>query len=400
MATKMGVHWQWAHTGPEDLECFRRWQPGVIKIINPTYERCRQAYEVCPDALYLLRDHALSEQHTDADRDPEGSGRRHAEEYLAHVREWAPFIPPRQRVYTALNEPQLWGDVPLDGTPQTYALWREQQARHEQTNCRYSVAFLDRLAQAGESGGVGNYAVGWPDNDGPDTPVHWGRPHFQSLRAALARGPHYLVLHEYFAHSGPDDMWRWWAGRWLWNDWPEVRIIIGEAGIDQYVAVAREPDPVLRAKYAQDRGWVYYLTGGQYLAQLARYDAQTLKDPRVVGWTPFTYDFSAPWGSFDLRPLRAAIIAYADSLRQENPMSLHDTLIQAAEASQQVRFNPGAALQRAIFSHNFVPNGPEGRLDYNGTRYAFQRAEHLGTGEVRSYYTEEGNWDNVRFEVR
>lgn len=397
MATKLSIHWVSEHTGGEDLAAFARIQPPVIKIINPSYERCRQAYEAYPGALFLLRDHPLSEQHDDVDRDPEGTGRRHAEEYMAHVGEWAPMIPKGQRVYTNLNEPQLWGDC---DPKQDYPLWRQQQEQHEIINCRYGIAFLDRLAAEGESGGHGNYSVGWLDNDGPDTPPHWYREHFQQMRAALARGRHYLVLHEYWSKNGPADMWKWWAGRWLWNTWPEIKIIIGEAGLDQYVAVAREPDPDLRAKYAQDRGWMYYLEPYQYMAQLEWYDIETRKDPRVVGWTPFTYDFCIPWGSFDLRPLRNSIAEYAEQQRQEEPVNFHDAVIAAGEASQLVRFNPQAALQKAAFAANFVVNGNEGRMDYGGTRYAFQRAEHMGTGEVRVFWCTEGDWGNVHYEVR
>ena len=54
------------------------------KIINPDPERCRRAYALAPNALFVLRDQPLSEQHDDMMRDPEATCKRHAQELMAH----------------------------------------------------------------------------------------------------------------------------------------------------------------------------------------------------------------------------------------------------------------------------------------------------------------------------
>lgn len=77
--------------------------------------------------------------------------------------------------------------------------------------------------------------------------------------------------------------------------------------------------------------------------------------------------------------------------------SLKEALAKEAQKAQVIQFNPKAALQRAIFAANFVPNSPEFDLEYNRVAYRAQRAEHLRTGEVRVYFAMVGQWDIVEW---
>lgn len=81
------------------------------------------------------------------------------------------------------------------------------------------------------------------------------------------------------------------------------------------------------------------------------------------------------------------------------PATLQEALIRTAAARQVIQFNPNAALQKRIFGDHFVPNSPEFDLTHQGVDYIAQRAEHLGSGEVRVYYVPVGDWGNVRFLV-
>ena len=75
----------------------------------------------------------------------------------------------------------------------------------------------------------------------------------------------------------------------------------------------------------------------------------------------------------------------------------------AAEEAQAIQFNPDAALQKAIYAEGFdgfLPNSPEFDITHDGVEYRAQRAEHLGTGEVRVYYCVMGDWQNVYYVVR
>jgi hypothetical protein len=60
-----------------------------------------------------------------------------------------------------------------------------------------------------------------------------------------------------------------------------------------------------------------------------------------------------------------------------------------------IELNPRAALQKRIFADGFVPNSPEFEVESGGVRYVAQRAEHMGTGEVRVYHVPRGDWDKV-----
>jgi hypothetical protein len=81
-----------------------------------------------------------------------------------------------------------------------------------------------------------------------------------------------------------------------------------------------------------------------------------------------------------------------------NPLS--DALISEGEKRQLIQFNTSAALQKKIFADGFVPNSAEFLTPISGANYASQRAEHLGNGQVRVYYTRVGDWGNVTYVQR
>jgi len=75
-------------------------------------------------------------------------------------------------------------------------------------------------------------------------------------------------------------------------------------------------------------------------------------------------------------------------------------LLAEGELHQVIQFNPDAALQKCIFADGFVPNSPEFALTIDGVNYICQRAEHMGSGEVRVYHVIVGDWGNVQFVSR
>ena len=79
---------------------------------------------------------------------------------------------------------------------------------------------------------------------------------------------------------------------------------------------------------------------------------------------------------------------------------LQHELLQRGDAEQRIQFNPTAALQRRIFADGFAPNSGEFRVPFSGSTYAAQRAEHLGTGEVRVYHVPVPLWHQVSFVTR
>lgn len=75
--------------------------------------------------------------------------------------------------------------------------------------------------------------------------------------------------------------------------------------------------------------------------------------------------------------------------------SLEDAMKAAAQAAQVIEFNKDAALQKAIYADGYHINSPEFDLTYGGITYRCQRAEDLGTGQVRCYFCVIPNWDIV-----
>ena len=80
--------------------------------------------------------------------------------------------------------------------------------------------------------------------------------------------------------------------------------------------------------------------------------------------------------------------------------TLDELLVRTGDQKHVIQFNPGAALQKAIFAAGFVPNSGEFNVKWDGQTYVAQRAEHMGSGEVRVYYCKDGNWSNVLYVVR
>lgn len=80
--------------------------------------------------------------------------------------------------------------------------------------------------------------------------------------------------------------------------------------------------------------------------------------------------------------------------------SLEAALLTAGQDAQAIEFNPGAALQKRILADGFVPNSPEFDITHQSVVYRGQRAENLGSGEVRVYYAAVGDWGNVLYVVR
>jgi hypothetical protein len=95
--------------------------------------------------------------------------------------------------------------------------------------------------------------------------------------------------------------------------------------------------------------------------------------------------------TFAVRVVAAAELSHA---------RLHDELLRRGDAEQRIQFNRTAALQRRIFADGFSPNSGEFRVRFAGISYSAQRAEHLGSGEVRVYHVPVPLWDQVGFVTR
>lgn len=276
---RIGVYWSVMHRRPQDYEYFKRLRPTVIKIMDGGPNDYAWVKANLPYSLVIARDWALSEQHQDMRRDPVGTGRRHAEEWDAHADRLG--FDRAKTLILGINEPQVWES----GVPEALR--------------QYTIALCDRAAELDLRVGAMQLSVGWPANNGPDTPPDWSP--FAGVEDAIRRGNHMLVCHEYWADSGPGENWGWWAGRSLKCPW-RVPIVIGECGIDMYVKDPSVPHTA--------RGWHGRMHPTRYAAELAEYVTRMSADMRFVGACVFASDFANhEWWSFDIEPAYEAILA-------------------------------------------------------------------------------------------
>jgi hypothetical protein len=120
-----------------------------------------------------------------------------------------------------------------------------------------------------------------------------------------------LGLHEYFSTNGAQDGWRWLAGRYLQCPW-QGPIVIGECGVNAAVA---GPGIEHYGFHGLGNGNLE-VAAAKYLEYLRWYDEQLALDWRIQSAMMFTYDFSHPWETFDIRreQFMSPFLAYVASV--------------------------------------------------------------------------------------
>lgn len=351
MSTKLSLHWRPTHWDGRDQAIIAGWQPNSAKIINPSPDHVQLVRSVSPQTLVVLRDHPLSEQHEDMFRDPVGTGRYHAQRLAEIVAEMG--ANPLNTVVTGINEPRIWDPGGIEAT------------------VTYTVELLDSLLYYGLTGGALNLSVGWPANNGYNTPPDW-EP-FAPIYDAIKRGCHFLVLHEYWAKEGPERNWGWWAGRFTQCPW-DLPIIIGECGMDQYVN-----GPVA----TESRGWQSYMSAEDYFDQLRRYDECLMDDDRIHSAEVFLYDYDDPWQTFDIRQVREQWLQFVQGLGGGDPALAWQTVSRfwngcTTPEPPEDEFDE-EAIRNAAWQQVGIPYNPDAAF----AQYA--RAEQLGNPVTAEY---------------
>jgi GH25 family lysozyme M1 (1,4-beta-N-acetylmuramidase) len=280
----LSTHWLPHHRDATDKTYFAELRPQFVKVVwsgtEPPYSE-----DLPSDATYIYRDWTF--EYSDLRGVAAEIGRQHAAQMHAsfdYLR--ARDMPAERLLFEGINEPQVW--TPLQAPPLVATYYR---------------AFLDGVHGFGGRAVVGNFGVGWPANNGPDTPPDWA--FFQPVFDAMLPGD-YLGLHEYWADQGCGEMWRWWAGRCLQCP-AQVPMLITECGIDSYV----------KAMVPPRRGWQDMLPGSdfdakadRYVSELWDYMGRLAADGRIKAILPFTYDIGASeWEKFDIKnePFKQAV---------------------------------------------------------------------------------------------
>ncbi len=279
MASKLGVYWSVEHRRQSDYAYFKALQPSVFKVMDGGQPDYQFAKDNLPNSLVIARDWALSEQHSDMLANPAETGMRHAREWDEHQPKLG--FDRAKTLVLGINEPTVW----VAGFTEALRV--------------YTIALCDEATRRGLRVGAMQLGVGWPGNNGADTPPDWSP--FHGVEEAILRGNHALVCHEYWADNGPAENWGWWAGRTLKCPW-QVPIVIGECGVDMFVKDTSVGQ--------QNRGWLGHMPPERYAAELTEYTNRMSADPRFVGCCVFASDFQAhEWYSFDVEPAYQAILS-------------------------------------------------------------------------------------------
>jgi len=297
-----------AHDYATDHRLIEAMQPAVITIQDggaPHYDWIRKA---APNAIIVARDWSLGDQWSDLERDPEGTGKHHAEQWAIR-RDKLKFDPERTFV-APVNEPRVWSDLdPNKFTPEQREA--ERVTRVKKTNI-YNIAFAHHCETFGLRAGTYKFSVGWPGDHGyKDSPINWEE--YITGYQQINWKRHCMILHEYFANLGPAESWGWWCGRARKMPW-DIPYIIGEAGLEQQVK---------QNVSASDRGWTRQLKDDatstarqKYAAMMRDYCNWMAVDPRLLGITFFMLDHQDPqWSSQDYSACWQEIIAIKPQLR-------------------------------------------------------------------------------------
>jgi murein DD-endopeptidase MepM/ murein hydrolase activator NlpD len=232
MQTKLMVYNARAHQDPRDDELMGEiGGPGAL-VMSVDPDSVRHVWSACgPQSIILIRDWGATdspERMKEIQANPEQAARQHVDYFLSIWHRFD-FIPDGHKYAVLANELPCnhHNAVEIDGF---YRYWH--------TAITYAAERgLPILAL--------NISVGWPDNDGPDTPPGWKHPKWAGLIADIRTANQgrattlvLVGLHEYcHPADGPELGWGWHIGRCLWliREAPDLRIVISEWGVDGYV---------------------------------------------------------------------------------------------------------------------------------------------------------------------
>lgn len=283
MKSKLGCHWIRTHPDGRDLSHVEKMQYPSVKLFEWHWsdrDACRDLLAVLPqDAYILARDHPMSEQKADMISDPVGTGKRHADEWADKVRSGRCHLPTNRSFFLGINEPDATtGDrTAID---------------------KYTESLLDRLREHGLRGGAFNFSTGHPRSvDGtPNTPPDYSV--FERSHQAIVRGHHIGVLHIYGTAAVPCAPGHY--DRLKACTWQDVQWVVGEMGADEHVVGGGKHDGYLISMNGHINDYAPWL------------DTLILgiNDSRIHSYQVFTYDFSHPWDSFNVREIRDALESY------------------------------------------------------------------------------------------
>lgn len=356
MPHKLGLHWQKTHYNQiEDLDHIRRMGYLSYTLFGDGAWDNKAFCEsflpaTLPDAIFLLRDHPLSEQKAEAIDHPKEVGIRHGKEWVQKWREGRIHLPPQRCYMLGLNE--------FDTN------------QYQIQNDVYTTWFADVLGSEGYFPAGWSFGVGHPstyDLD-PKKPPNW--EYYKQSAEAIIQAKGIAAVHEYWLPTNYN--WGNWLGRYLEHCPYDIKYVIKESFYDSGLE-ARFPN----------MGYQWYIDEGNpaqvnhFLAEINGAVSRMSRDHRFHSLQGFTYDFAQPWASFDIRPIRHYFEAFNWTLASEQektrlpvignaPKSGNHTVLGLPlsgpfQVTQRFGENPEDYKRFNIPGHNGVDYGPVAR---------------------------------------
>lgn len=387
MNHKLGFHVN--RTGEDVLDAIRRIKPPVIKALDHNVGFWTRVRAIHPDVFLIGRLVVDISEQAQFHQDPVAKGRAFAHRILNLEANKTTFE--GRRLFDAWES---YNEImPESASPD---LKRAYDA--------FQVAFAGPIQQAGFEPVAMNFATG----------NLLGHDFLTYFRGTLDTYT-YLGFHEYdwptmwrlheenIREKNEGGMWLTLRYRRVMNDVRQVygnkhTILITECGMTQGVQGGDDVGWLAEPKVSEDSYW----------QSLMWYNRELMQDPYVLGACLYVVGASGGWPKWESFEHLGGIVDRLEALgRSEEPApitpkpepepGLEEALLLEAARRQVIQFNPNAALQKRIFAEGFVPNSPEFEVEHGGVRYVAQRAEHLGSGEVRVYYVKIGQWDQVAY---
>jgi hypothetical protein len=393
---KYGFHAN--RTGNDVLDAIRRLRPRTIKALDHDVDFWKEVRTLLPDVFLIGRVTVPQSVQARFANDPAGTGRSFAEAILR----------------LEANRTSVQGRLLFDAWESYNEVLPGSAAPDlKRAYDDFQVAFARPIKQAGLEPVAMNFGTG--NMLGEDF-----LGFFPGTMATYTS----LGFHEY---DWPD-MWRLHkenieekdeGGMWLTLRYRRImtqvrkvygnrhKVLITECGMTQGVLggadVGWRHPPTVPAhvlQYLKERNIDPNVTEERYWNSLLWYNGELMKDDYVSAALLYVVGAVHPWESFEhLGGILNRLEAFQESEPDGPPAegSLEEKLLAAAAEAQVIQFNPKAALQKRLFADGFVPNSPEFEVEHERVTYVAQRAEHLGTGEVRVYYVPKGDWAQVAY---
>jgi len=403
MNHKYGFHIN--RTGADVLDAVRRIKPRVVKVLDHNVDFCREVRAIVPDVCLIGRLVFTPHEQNQFVHNPAVTGRAFAERILRIEANGV-----NAGGHRLIDAWESYNEV-MDGSASP-----DLKRKYDD----FQVAFAGPIKQAGFEPIAMNFATGNMLGDDFLTCFRGTLETYDYLGFHEYDWPDIRRLHEKnIREKGEDGMWLALRYRRIMNEvrphYPDGHTaIITECGMTQGVFKGE----------GQDVGWLHSPTVSQetiqevrrdtgvevvphvpeesYWASLEWYNNELMQDDYMQGALLFVVGAISPWHSFEHL---GGIIDRLDEFAKHEPSqpeepiepeaTLGEKLLNEAAKAQVIQFNPRAALQKRIFAEGFVPNSPEFEIEHEGVTYVAQRAEHMGTGEVRVYHVATGDWGNV-----